>query len=57
MMLLFSQSLWLYRDARKHNAKKWFWGLYGLIQFPCPTLLYLIFVRKVFRRKEKKKIY
>lgn len=48
--ILLSQSIYLFLDARKRNYNYWLWGIVGLIQAPMPTLFYLIFVRKIFRR-------
>lgn len=53
IVIVFTQGIWLFTDARKRNARYWFWGIWGLTTFPMPTLLYLIFVRKVFARKKK----
>lgn len=47
--LLLVQSISLFIDAKKRGSFPWFWGLWGLIQFPCPTLFYLLFVRKIYR--------
>jgi hypothetical protein len=41
-VLLLCQGTWLYLDARKRGGKAWFWGLWGLIQFPLPTILYTV---------------
>jgi hypothetical protein len=49
--ILLSQSLYLFLDARKQNHNYWLWGIVGLIQAPMPTLFYLIFVRKIFKKK------
>lgn len=54
-VILLVQSLYLFLDARKRNHNYWVWGIVGLIQAPMPTLLYLIFVRKVFRKNPSKK--
>lgn len=51
-LVLLAQSTCLYVDARRRGAAAWFWGLFGLIQAPLPTIFYLLFVRKVFRRKK-----
>jgi NADH:ubiquinone oxidoreductase subunit H len=40
--ILLAQSIWLFLDARKRGRKYWFWGVWGLIQFPIPTLTYFI---------------
>lgn len=42
--LLLTQGLALFIDARKRGAHAWLWGIYGLIQFPCPTITYLIYL-------------
>jgi hypothetical protein len=51
--ILLTQSIYLFLDARKRNYNYWLWGVVGLIQAPMPTLFYLIFVRKIFRREYK----
>ncbi|MEH7112564.1 sigma-Y antisigma factor component [Neobacillus niacini] len=48
--ILLLQSIFLFLDARKRNHNYWLWGIVGLIQAPMPTLFYLVFVRKIFRR-------
>jgi hypothetical protein len=50
VLILMTQSIFLFLDARKHNHNYWLWGIVGLIQAPMPTLFYLIFVRKIFKR-------
>lgn len=52
--LLFSQGLWLFLDSRKRNANRWFWGLWGLIQFPTPLLAYLLLHYKTMSKKQLK---
>ncbi|MCX8131915.1 MAG: sigmaY antisigma factor component [Clostridia bacterium] len=51
-VILFTQSIWLFTDGQKRSAKYWFWGIWGLTTFPMPTILYLIFVRRIFKKKE-----
>ncbi|QJD84317.1 sigmaY antisigma factor component [Cohnella herbarum] len=41
-LLLLSQSTVLFLHARSRGGRAWFWGLWGLTQFPCPTLVYLL---------------
>jgi ABC-type proline/glycine betaine transport system permease subunit len=48
--ILLTQSIFLFLDARKRNHNYWLWGILGLIQAPMPTLFYLIFVRKIFKK-------
>ncbi|SFT17042.1 hypothetical protein SAMN05428962_4936 [Paenibacillus sp. BC26] len=43
--LLVCQSSWLFKDAKKRSRYPWFWGIWGLIQFPMPLLCYLLIVR------------
>lgn len=52
-IILLTQSLFLFWDARKRNHNYWLWGIVGLIQAPMPTLFYLIFVRKIFKKKSQ----
>ena len=49
--ILLMQSIYLFLDARKHNHNYWLWGIVGLIQAPMPTLFYLFFIRKIFRKR------
>jgi hypothetical protein len=49
--LLLPQGIFLFRDAQKHGENPWLWGIWGLTTVPMPILLYLIFVRKIFKRK------
>ncbi|AQR79848.1 hypothetical protein B1222_12670 [Paenibacillus larvae subsp. pulvifaciens] len=51
IVLLLIQSFCLFTNARRRGRNAWFWGLWGLIQLPCPTLFYLLFVVKPFRKK------
>lgn len=51
-VILLSQSIYLFIDARKHGHNYWVWGIVGLIQAPMPTLFYLIFIRKIWKRKK-----
>jgi len=52
-LLLFAQATWLFLDARKRGARPWLWGMWGLIQFPCPLLVYwFVVVRPGRTRKE-----
>ncbi|MBB4826757.1 hypothetical protein HNO89_004039 [Sporosarcina luteola] len=49
--ILICQSTWMFWDARKRGHNAWLWGFLGL--FTCPTYLivYLVFARKIFKRK------
>lgn len=50
--VLLTQGIWLFLDAGRHGKYAWFWGILGLISFPLPSILYLVFVRKVFRSRK-----
>jgi hypothetical protein len=50
--ILLIQSIYLFLDARKRNHNYWLWGILGLIQAPMPTLFYMIFIRKIFRKQK-----
>jgi hypothetical protein len=49
-LVLLVQGGWLFYDARRRGRFPWIWGIWGLMSFPLPTVLYLIFDRKLFRR-------
>ncbi|WP_099353346.1 sigmaY antisigma factor component [Fredinandcohnia onubensis] len=51
VIIVLIQGLWLFLDARKRGHNYWFWGIWGLIQTPLPLIFYLIFARKIYRRK------
>ncbi|MBS4188744.1 sigma-Y antisigma factor component [Bacillus sp. FJAT-49705] len=53
-VILISQSIFLFSNARKHGHNYWLWGILGLIQAPMPTLVYLYFVRKLWHKSSKK---
>ncbi|MGM0837149.1 MAG: transcriptional regulator [Bacillota bacterium] len=54
--VLLTQSILLFIDAKKKGSYAWFWGIWGLIQFPMPTLFYLLFVILPYQRKKKKEL-
>jgi len=51
-VLLLSESTWLFRNAQKHSKYPWLWGLWGLTSFPTPLVVYLIVVRKIFKKSK-----
>ncbi|MFC0469948.1 transcriptional regulator [Halalkalibacter kiskunsagensis] len=55
VVLLLVQSTLLFVDAKKKGSYAWFWGIWGLIQFPLPTLFYLFFVVRPYRNKLKRR--
>lgn len=48
------QSTFLFIDAKKKNSFPWFWGIWGLIQLPTPTVFYLLFVIIPYKRRQKR---
>ena len=54
--ILLIQSIWLFIDAKKRGSYAWFWGIWGLIQVPMPTIFYLIFVIWLPKRRQQKLI-
>jgi hypothetical protein len=50
-VILLSQSIFLFINAKKHQHNYWLWGILGLIQAPFPTIVYLVFVRRVWERE------
>ncbi|MFK3959997.1 transcriptional regulator [Guptibacillus hwajinpoensis] len=54
ILLLLTQSMLLFIDAKKKGSYPWVWGIWGLIQLPMPTLFYLLFVVWPYKRRLKK---
>lgn len=50
IVILLLQGGWLFFDARRHSRYPWLWGVWGLLQCPVPTIVYLIAVRNIWRR-------
>ncbi|PYI51626.1 sigmaY antisigma factor component [Paenibacillus flagellatus] len=51
-LVLLSQSTFLFLDARKRGSRAWLWGIWGLIHFPLPLVVYWIVVRTSWFRKK-----
>ncbi|MCJ8009259.1 transcriptional regulator [Lederbergia wuyishanensis] len=51
--ILLAQSTLLFIDAKKKGAFAWLWGIWGLIQFPGPTIFYYFIVIRPYRKKLK----
>lgn len=49
--IMLTQSILLFIDAKKKGAYAWFWGLWGLIQFPLPSIFYYFIVIRPYRKK------
>lgn len=45
-VLLFSQALWIFHDARKRGENHWLWGLLGLLNVPSSLIVYLLVTRR-----------
>ncbi|MFD0715943.1 transcriptional regulator [Paenibacillus sp. GCM10027626] len=54
VILAVAQSTWLFIDARKHGRFPWFWGIWGLIHIPMPTIVYLLWSMLDRTRKKKR---
>lgn len=52
--ILLAQSILLFIDAKKKGTFPWFWGIWGLINVPTPTLCYLLFVVWPYKRKQRR---
>ncbi|MCM3770783.1 transcriptional regulator [Priestia aryabhattai] len=50
---LLLQSFLLFINAKKRGAHPWFWGIWGLIQIPMPTLFYCFFIIWLPARRKK----
>ncbi|MBD7937524.1 MULTISPECIES: sigma-Y antisigma factor component [Cytobacillus] len=50
-IILLSQSIFLFTNAKKNGMNHWFWGIIALIQAPVPLIFYFI-VRNVRRKEE-----
>lgn len=42
-VIVMTQSMWLFTDARRRQKNRWFWGIWGLTTCPMPILLYTYF--------------
>lgn len=51
--ILLCQGSWMFWDARKRGHNAWLWGFLGLIQVPTYLIIYLIFVRKIFKKQSQ----
>ncbi|MDS0527624.1 hypothetical protein NNC19_18195 [Clostridium sp. SHJSY1] len=54
-IILIIQGTLIFRDAMKKDIPyPWIWGIIGLVQAPWPTIIYLIYRKRYFKRKNKK---
>ncbi|HEY4553917.1 MAG TPA: transcriptional regulator [Bacillaceae bacterium] len=49
--ILLAQSILLFIDAKKKGAYAWVWGIWGLIHFPLPAIVYYFVVIRPYRKK------
>ncbi len=49
--IILTQSTLLFIDAKKKGAKAWFWGIWGLLQCPLPSVCYYFFVLRPYRKR------
>lgn len=44
-LLLSTQALWIFLDARKRGENYWLWGIYGMTNVPSALIVYLLVTR------------
>ncbi|WP_435922416.1 hypothetical protein [Paenibacillus sp. DYY-L-2] len=46
VLLVLSQGLWIFKNARGRGKglSAWLWGMWGMINFPTPLVVYLLVV-------------
>lgn len=47
--ILITQSTLLFIQAKKRGRAPWLWGLVGLIQFPVPTIVFIILCQTIWK--------
>lgn len=45
VLLLGSQAVWIFLDARKRGETYWLWGIYGMTNVPSALIVYLLVTR------------
>jgi hypothetical protein len=50
-IILITQSITLFTNAKKRNRSAWLWGLLGMIQFPWPSVFFFFLVVRKDRKK------
>jgi len=43
-LTLLTQGIFMFLDARRRGRRAWLWGLWGLMNFPLPLVVYSIAV-------------
>lgn len=55
IILVTIQGTIIFRDAVKNNIpNSWLWGIIGLMNIPSSAIIYLIYKKIYFKRKNKK---
>lgn len=49
-VILLAQGTYLFLDARKRGHNPWFWGTWGIIQVPTPTIIYFLVARGLAKK-------
>ncbi|MCD5322948.1 MULTISPECIES: sigma-Y antisigma factor component [Pontibacillus] len=51
VLLLVSQSTFLFIQAKKIHKTPWFWAIVGLIQVPMPTVAFYLMKKLIWEKK------
>ncbi|MED3795626.1 transcriptional regulator [Niallia alba] len=54
ILSLLAQGTFLFIHAKKNRSFAWFWGIWGLISLPLPSIIYLLFIILPQKRKARK---
>lgn len=55
LLLVTIQGTIIFRDAMKNNIPNpWLWGIIGLMNIPSSAIIYLVYRRIYFKKKNKK---
>jgi len=55
LILVIIQGTIIFRDAMKNNIPNpWLWGIIGLMNIPSSAIIYLIYRKLYFKKKNKK---
>ncbi len=51
-IILTSQGLWVFNDARKKGLNRWIWGLFCLMNTPTNLIIYLLVSRAIQKESQ-----
>ncbi|HEO8422741.1 transcriptional regulator [Niallia sp. FSL W8-0635] len=54
ILALLAQGTFLFIHAKKNASIAWFWGIWGLISLPLPSILYFLLIILPKKRKVRK---